>query len=374
MAAVPRRSDVIESFKGRGGSVAAVFPIHYPRALLRAFDLLPVEVWGPPKVDTSPGAAHLQPNVCSIVRNGLSFLLSGGLEVADLVVVPHACDSLQGLGSILTDLVPTRFPVIPIYLPRGRRQCDVDFLADEFRSVHRRLESITGRTPSEGRLRVCIQREEEADEVLAALHRERPRMALSGGDFYRLIRAREYLPAEEFSELGRQTLGGEKVPSSTPAEPPAMERSSGDRGRIPLMLSGIVPEPVELLEALEGIGGWVVADDLACCGRRLYGPGSSEEPFHRLAERLLNTPPDPTRGSPIAERVAHLEKLLDTSGARGVVFYDVKFCEPELFDLPILGAELERLSIHSLIVEADINDPLPSGVVTRLEAFLEMIQ
>ncbi len=374
MAAVPRRSDAIESFKGRGGSVAAVFPIHYPRALLRAFNVLPVEVWGPPKVDTSRGAAHLQPNVCSIVRNGLSFLLSGGLDVADLVVVPHACDSLQGLGSILIDLIPTRFPVLPIYLPRGRRQSDVDFLADEFRSLHRRLESISGRAPSEERLRVCIERDEEADQVLAALHKERVRMALSDQDFYRLIRAREYLPAEEFTELGRQTLQGEKVHSSAPAESPAMDRSSGERGRIPLILSGIVPEPVELLEALEGIGGWVVADDLACCGRRLYGPGSSEEPFHRLAERLLNAPPDPTRGSPIAERAAHLEKLLETSGARGVVFCNVKFCEPELFDLPILCAELEGLGVPSLMVEVDINDPLPSGVVTRLEAFLEMIQ
>ncbi len=272
MAAVPRRSDTIESFKGRGGSVAAVFPIHYPRALLRAFDLLPVEVWGPPQVDTSLGLVHLQSNVCSIVRNGLSFLLAGGLDVADLVVVPHACDSLQGLGSILTDLIPTRFSVLPIYLPRGRRQSDVEFLADEFRSVYRRLKSITGQAPSEETLRACIQRDEEADEVLAALHRERRRVALSDGDFYRLVRAREYLPAEEFSELGRQTLQRAESLPRPPEEP------SGDSARIPLLLSGIVPEPGGILEAMERLGGWVVADDLACCGRRLYGQAAVRTP------------------------------------------------------------------------------------------------
>jgi len=126
---VPRRSETIEAFKRQGGSIAAVFPIHYPRSLLRAFGFLPVEVWGPPGVDTSSGATHLQAYVCSIVHSALSFLLSGGLDVADLLVVPHACDSLQGLGSILTDLIPCRQPVIPIYLPRGRRESDLDFLS-----------------------------------------------------------------------------------------------------------------------------------------------------------------------------------------------------------------------------------------------------
>ncbi len=43
------RTSVIKDIKNRGGSVAAVLPIHYPRALLRAFDIYPIEVWGPPK-------------------------------------------------------------------------------------------------------------------------------------------------------------------------------------------------------------------------------------------------------------------------------------------------------------------------------------
>ena len=34
---------------------------------------------------------------------------------------------------------------------------------------------------------------------------------------------------------------------------------------------------------------------------------------------------------------------------------------------------IERLGIPSIMVEADINEPLPQQVVTRLEAFVEMI-
>ncbi|HEY77039.1 MAG TPA: 2-hydroxyacyl-CoA dehydratase, partial [Thermoflexia bacterium] len=98
---IPSRTETIRKFKEAGGKVAAVLPIHYPRSLLRAFGLLPVEVWGPPRVDISHAAAHLQPYVCSIALNALSFLLIGGLDVVDCIIVPHACDALQGLGSLL---------------------------------------------------------------------------------------------------------------------------------------------------------------------------------------------------------------------------------------------------------------------------------
>lgn len=354
---IPRRSDVIRAHKERGGLVAAVLPIHYSRALLRAFDVLPVEVWGPPQASAEYGAAHLQPYVCSIVRNALSFLQTGGLDVADVILVPHACDSLQGLGSLLIDFYPRR-PVIPLYLPRGQRPSDADFLADELRSIYQRLEAITHRSPSVAELAVSIEREERADSLLAELYRQRIKLALTNIQFYRLARAREYLPVEAFSELAQAALSQAVA-----------VRQNG----IPLLFSGIVPEPMSLFESITQMGGIVVADDLACCGRRIYPPGASDEPFRRMAESIQNAPPDPTRGSPIQDRLEHLVNLAGASGAKGVVFYDVKFCEPELFDLPHLRKGLQNAGIPSVTIEVDVGDPLSHQTLTRLQAFLEMI-
>lgn len=357
--AIPRRSEVIHDHRKEGGLVAAALPIHYPRALLRAFGYLPVEVWGPPQIDAAYGAAHLQPYVCSVVRNALSFLRSGGLDVADLLVVPHACDALQGLGSILLDFVRPQQPVVPIYLPRGRRESDLEFLAEELRAVYRRLCEITGLTPSEEDLLDCVRREEEADGLLEELYGRREELPMSDLAFYRLVRSREYLPAERFADLARAALSkvGEPPPDGTP-----------------ILLSGIVPEPMALFEALEEMGGRVVADDLACCGRRLYPAGRSDDPFRRMAESLLSGPPDPTRGSPVEERVAHLKRVAKATGARGVVFYDVKFCEPELFDIPSLRHDLSQAGFPSVVIELDLNDPLSHQTLTRLEAFLEMVR
>lgn len=355
---IPTRSEVIRAHKSAGGGIAAVFPIHSPRALLRAFGLLPVEVWGPPHVDVSHGAAHLQPYVCSIVRNALSFVLAGGLDVADVLVVPHACDSLQGLGSILIDFVRPRQTVLPFYPPRGTRPSDFDYLTAELRALYTRLQAVTGLTPSGETLRDGITREEDADRVLTLLHDLRRGLGLNSAEFYTLARSREYLPAEVFSAIARQAL-----------ERPPVPAPSG----LPVLLSGIVPEPAGVLQAFDRIGATIVADDFACSGRRLYPPGRDPDPFRRMAEGLLGGPPDPTRGSPIAERLRRLIALSRRSGARGVIFYTLKFCEPELFDLPSLRGGLQRAGLPTTSVEVDLSEGLPEQVQTRLEAFLEMI-
>jgi benzoyl-CoA reductase/2-hydroxyglutaryl-CoA dehydratase subunit BcrC/BadD/HgdB len=354
---VPERAEILREHQRAGGRIAAVFPIHYPRALLRAFGYLPIEVWGPPRRDTGSGARHLQPYTCSVVRSGLSFLLDGGLDQVDAICVPHACDSLQGLGSVLLDFVRPRQPVLTFYLPRARRAADRQFIADELRALFERLAEIGGTRPSSEALMQAVLREERADRLLGELFARRRRLPLGNRELYRVARSREYLPAERFSQLAEAVLGA----------------TDGERPGKPIMLSGIVPEPLAMLDVLDEAGALIVADDTACAGRRVYPEGRSDDPFERLAESLDSGPPDPTRGHSIEERVRHLSEMAERSGARGVLFYDVKFCEPEQFYLPLTRQGLSERGVRSLAVEVDIADSLPSQLVTRLEAFVETL-
>jgi benzoyl-CoA reductase/2-hydroxyglutaryl-CoA dehydratase subunit BcrC/BadD/HgdB len=360
---LPSRQEAIRDHRAVGGRIAAVFPIHYPRALLRAFGLLPVEVWGPPGQSTTSGDAHLQAYTCSIVRCGLSFLLDGGLDDVDVIVSPHACDSLQGLGSLMLDFVQPRQLVLPLYIPRGSRASDTTFLARELRSAFDRLTREIGETPTDDELMASVELEARADAALRRLARLLP----PGRERYRVLRAREYLPAERFLELAR-IIDAELGPEGAD-KPSATTRA----GRVPIVLSGLVPEPMELFDVLETAGADVVADDLANVGRRFYPDGKSTDPFRRMAEQLLGGPPDPTRGCSIEQRVSYLAGLAEEHGARGVLFYDVKFCEPEQFYLPRTRTELEARGLRSLAVEVDIADPLGDQLVTRIEAFVESL-
>jgi len=353
---IPARRDTIERFRAQGGRVAAVTPIHYHRALLRAHGVLPVEVWGPPRADTSQGDAHLQAYTCSIVRAALAFLLDGGIDTVDLLVMPHGCDSLQGLTSVIQSFVKPDKPVLPLYLPRGTRACDVDFLAAELRAMGDSLHLITGRSPDDVELLEAVTREEAADarsRQLLAAHLPKTKDVQG---LYRLLRTREYLPAEDYLAL---TDG--------------LSPETGAAAGIPLILSGILPEPMDMLSAISTAGGRVVADDTACCGRRVYGSGTGTDPYVRMAEAIVHGPPDPMRGSLIDARLEHMGRLAEATGARGVLFYVVKYCEPELYDIPLMVKGMRGLGLQTLVLETEVGAPLDDRSTGRIEAFMEMM-
>lgn len=353
---IPTRAETLEATRKKGDRIAAVLPFHYPRELLRAFGFQPVEVWGPPNVSTEHGSIHLQAYACSIVRNAVSFLLQGGLDPADVLLVPHTCDALQGTASVLIDFVETKQPVLTVYLPRGQRSSDRSYLIDELRVLGKRLGELSSVSPSDEDLNEAIEREEQADAELAKLALNRAKVKLDDRSFFTVLRSREYLPAETFIEVAKA------VPRGKPA-------SSG----VGLMVSGIVPEPMEVFDVINNAGGWVVADDLACCSRRLYPQSNETDPYARIADRLMRSPLGPTRGSPILERAEAIADRMKTTGAKGILVYDIMFCEPELFDLPQLRDYLSKLGFPLLHVEFDTMSSLSGQAVNRIEAFLEML-
>jgi len=353
---LPSRREVIAEARTRGQRVAAVLPYHYPRALLRAHGFHPIELWGPPHVPRDLGSRHFPAYTCDIVVRATSFLLQGGLDGVDAILVPHTCDALQGMGSVLGDFLRPRPSVLTLYLPRGQRTEDRVFLADELRRLGSALAGLSGVAPDAAAWEDAFAAEASADSALASLYQRRSHLAVSDREFYAVVRAREYLPAEDFV-----ALAGSLPEGDAPAG-------------VPLLLSGILAEPLELFDHLATAGARVVADDLACGARRLYPQVAEGDPYDRLADRLLGAPPDPTRGSPIAERAAHLRHRMEESGARGLVVYDVKFCEPELFDVPLLRAHLAETGYPLLHVEVELGEDLGQQALTRLEAFVETLR
>jgi len=355
---VPTRLEVIEKVREDKKGVAAVFPIHYPRELFRAFGIHPIEVWGPPNVDTSLSMAHLQSYICSVVQSGLSFYLSGALDVADIILVPHCCDSLQGLGSILKGFVKKDKPVFTLYIPRGKRSEDIEFLSEELKRLYENIAGFAGFKPTEDDLFDAVIKEEEADELTLKAYEVHRKFKTNTSEFYRLIRLREYLPLVEFEKLVNEFIQKKHKPSDA----------------ISIVFSGVLPEPMDIFSLVEEAGGVVVDDDFANLRRRIYPFGESDDPFERMAQRILNAPPDAMKGSSFKDRTKFLSDIVNSSSAKGVVFYNIKFCEPEKFYHPILKDNLKNEGIRSIVIEVDINEPLPQQVKTRIRAFIETIK
>jgi benzoyl-CoA reductase/2-hydroxyglutaryl-CoA dehydratase subunit BcrC/BadD/HgdB len=354
--ALPPRSKVISHAQSLGRGVVAVMPIHYPRAMLRAHRLHPIEIWGPPHVARHEGNRHFQAYACDIVVKAMAFIRSGGIDATRAILVPHTCDALQGMGSVLNDFLRPDQRVLTLYLPRGRRSSDRGFLRDELGRLARTLVEVSGHEPTAADWAEAFEAEDAADAALADLYRRRTELAISDRDFYTVVRSREYLTAEQFCERAATLPTGE-----------APRRGVG------LMISGIVAEPLELFDRIDEMGAYVAGDDLACGYRRVYAASNDADPLVRTTNRLMSSPPDPTRGTAVRERVDALTTRMRALGAKGLLIYDPKFCEPELFDVPLLRNHLNEAGFPVLHVEYEMGEVLPHQTLSRIEAFVETL-
>jgi benzoyl-CoA reductase/2-hydroxyglutaryl-CoA dehydratase subunit BcrC/BadD/HgdB len=347
--------------EAHGCHIVGVFPAQYPREILWAMDVIPVEIWDPP-LEVGPSNAHLQPYICSVVKLGLELILRDEADILDGLLFPHTCDSIQNLSSIVNDCLKYHKPCYFFYHPKAPYQdSSRHFYMEQLRGLASQLEGQFGALDY-SRLRRCVEQGERVASVMRELYSLRGKGLLDASnlEFYQVIRQGEFLHPDDFIPLLDAFL----------------EASRGQReSETAVILSGVLPNPPEILRLLDELKIRVGDDDLLGCGRRLLVPPSqTKSPFEALAERYFRMPPCTTRNSPIIERLEHILTKIEDSNAKGVIFCLVKFCELELFDMPNLIEGLKKKGLPSLVVESELNQGLSGQLATRIEAFIEMIR
>ena len=357
-----RNAYIANQKSAHGRKALAILPIHYPKELLTALDILSVELWGPPGPPRGPDAGRVQTSVCSIVRNALAFLASGGADAADGVLFPHTCDSIQGLATVAPDMGGWTKPAFTFQHPKGAsRPSARTFVAAELRSLAEELAAFAGRPLEPERLWAALRLHREIDRLRAELLDGRARLPMTDPALYRLLRRGEFLwPEEHLAELrtARDALGDD----------------AAQRG-VPVMITGYVPEPLSLLEALNDAGAYVCGDDYAAVGRRVQRAllGTAGDPLAELSRQYFLASPCSTRSADQSARLRYLTDLFDRSGARGVIVHVLKFCEPELFDIPAIRRTFAARKVPVLVVEGELEPEISGQLVTRLEAFVELL-
>jgi benzoyl-CoA reductase/2-hydroxyglutaryl-CoA dehydratase subunit BcrC/BadD/HgdB len=294
---------------------------------------------------------------------GLELVLRGECDFLDAFLFPHTCDSIQNMASVIHDYIGSQRPCYFFYHPKASSDPAArTFYRDQLERLVESLETQFGKM-DEGALEERIQQRLSITRILADLYDRRAdgTMNASNQDFYRLVRLGEYLFPDDLIprlETFRREHRGDETSSETP-----------------VVLSGVLPNPPELLGLLDELGVRVAHDDLLVGSRRLLiEPVQKDDPFEQLTESYFAMPPCSTKGSPIADRKDYLMGLIQKTGARGVIFNVVKFCEPEWFDIPNLTGELRKEGIPSLVLDTEINQGLSGQLTTRVEAFIEMIR
>jgi len=118
-----------------------------------------------------------------------------------------------------------------------------------------------------------------------------------------------------------------------------------------------------------------VGDDMGL-GSLFYSIDLPEEDgsLDGLARAYLRQPACSTIHDPTLERAGALLSRVRETGARAVILFIQKFCEPELFDLPALKGRLEREGVPVLALETELCASETGPLRNRIEAFLETLK
>lgn len=331
----------------------AWFCAYTPVELLLAAGLQPGRSFGDPE-RIGDSDALLHPAICPYVRACLAQAMrEGGPHHAVFV---NSCDGMRRLHDAWRDLFPHDF-VFLLDLPRNVGRPGQRMLAGEFRRLLAALRSFLGREVSrDDLLSACRTREELR---LSYLRRA------EGASGPSRLRLAQYL----------QSSPGNAADGTATWEP---ADTVGKQGcGVPVLLTGNLLNPAGMVALLEEAGARVVWADL-CNGDRAYDfsalvEGESlEEVLDGLAAAYLERPPC-ARMLDAERRYRILAENARRAGAQGIVYASLKFCDSYLYDFPRARDRLRREGFPVLRLESDYSDGHAGQVLTRVEAFLEMI-
>jgi len=347
-----------------GKRILGYFCTNTPEEMIRAAGFLPVRILS--SRDTiSLASRHLQSYSCSLVQSSLEAALRGDLSFLDGTVFPHTCDSIQRLSDIWAENLHFPFHwdlVLPVKLHTESAR---DYLIHELRRFKLGLEEFIGHSISDDELRAAIALFNQNRSLLREIYLLRTQHPgqISASDFFAIIKTATFIPkGDHNSRLGQliSQLGKGQLP-----------RGDG----VGLFLVGSVCDHSQIYNLLDSSGAYIVGDDL-CTGWRYFSKDVSTpgDPIEALADRLIRKVPCPCKYNPEIDRGENLLQRVIDSGARGVVFILLKFCDPHAFDYPYLKEKLEKQEIPSLLLEIDPGG-LPLGALeTRVRAFIETLE
>jgi benzoyl-CoA reductase/2-hydroxyglutaryl-CoA dehydratase subunit BcrC/BadD/HgdB len=149
--------------------------------------------------------------------------------------------------------------------------------------------------------------------------------------------------------------------------------SDGPSGGLKVVVSGSMLDGSALVRMVEGLGGQVAASDLCVGGRLLDEVVLSSDPLSDLAHAYLKNRPC-ARMTDTEARVSMLKEDMRRTGARGMIYYCLKFCDPYLYEAPAVAEELRKMGIPILSLEGEYTGRVSGGARTRVQAFLEMLE
>ena len=343
--------------------VIGVMPAYFPMELIWAAGGFPVQLWGN-NLPLEKSDTFLQAYCCSIARSVLELEMSGSAQMVKAYAFTSLCDTLINLREIYRRIFPK--PTLELSIPITKtREARHTYLKSVVQNVTQGLEGITGQTITAEALQEASQlygRMRALQRNIYQIRREKPGL-IKNHDFYTVIKAGFFLPASVYARMLEELLGN-------------LDKLTAPTGKRPkLFLSGMVFDPLEIYKIMDELEVDVVDDDFANGWRTVSKDDlKTDNLLEGVTEYLFNPAPCCCIYNPDNDRHDYLLDKVKASGADGVLFWYIKFCEPDAFDRPQLMNHLKQENIPNVFIDLELSMSNFDAVKTRINAFCEILE
>jgi benzoyl-CoA reductase subunit C len=354
---------VAREWKASGKKVIGYRCLYVPEEVIWAAGMLPFPLYGTPE-PIRLADSYFQACTCEFVRNLFDHALDGKYEFLDCLALSNTCDIVRRLCDIWDNYIDG----IPVHMINNPQKLqnpgNHDFFYEELRRFKVRMEEISGNQVSDEKLQAAIDLFNETRSLLKEIYalRQQDPPLLSGSDALDICMAVSVMPNDQANPLLKDLLG--ELTSGQAAE------AFGPR----IMVTGSVLDNPALIKMIEEEDGVVVVDDLCNTIRNFwYAIEPNDDPLEAIYAYMNKRPLcaciHPTEG-----RLDYLNELVDTFDVEAVIYFNLKYCHPFLYEAPLFAKALKERDIPTNILEVGHDMSGHGQLRTRVQAFIEMLE
>ncbi len=356
-------NDFVKKWKEGGGKVLGYACVTTPPEIIDAAGILPYRLRALGNPNTEIADAHLARFNCSFCRSCLQLGLDGTYAFLDGSIETNGCDHLRGMFENWEYVQPSEF-FHYVKVPHQVNEDAMVYYIEELRLFKSAIEEHFGVKITDEAMKGAIERQETIRDKLREVYEMRMgrKPAFTGTEALSIFLLASAVPYDDFIRLAESAI--------------EERRGTGVSGyRARLMLCGAATDELELINAIEDVGGLVVTDGLCYGARAFWSPvDTTRDPIEALADVYLKDLLCPRMYEDYPRRRDFVLDAVKKYDVDGVMVMHNKFCDVHGVDNVQLRLDLEKRSIPVLQLEKEYGSTADIGRIrTRVQAFLERI-
>ncbi|MCQ2507360.1 MAG: 2-hydroxyacyl-CoA dehydratase family protein [Dorea sp.] len=369
-------NELITQAKEDGKICVAYTCENVPEPLLNLPEIFSARLRAPRTGSMEMGTYYMTSFLCEYSRALLERAMEGGFNFADCIIAPDGCTMMNRCVEnmeLLKTMNKENFFYQYMEIPMKCNQNGLDLYVLQCKNhILKPLSETFGVDTSDEALRQAVKKHNRICELIQAIgqYRKGPKPTITGYEFHILCMSTYVAPKDLLVGMLEDTLEELKV-----REP---DEQSNYRARVVLVGSEI--DDIDFVKLVEESGAYVCADRFcygSLPGRLPIELNDEEDVLTQICRHYMehNQCPRYMNQAKMTGRRAYVNELAKEYQADGIIYEQVKFCDPWAYER-MLGSHIlhDDYGYPVLSVDRPYNIGNSGQMRTRVQAFVESIE